>query len=114
MGLRDEQMEFVKDVVLQLIPKAWQLGFEVTVGEVQRPPEMQKIYYDRGSSRTLTKSNHLVKCAIDLNLFRNGRLASLNEIRPLGEFWESLHPKNRWGGNFSNLKDGPHFERNQF
>ena len=32
-------------------------------------------------------------------------------LAPLGEYWESLHPKNRWGGNFSNLVDCPHFER---
>jgi hypothetical protein len=30
----------------------------------------------------------------------------------LGAYWVSLHPKNRWGGNFSNLVDCPHFERN--
>jgi nucleoside-diphosphate-sugar epimerase len=29
-----------------------------------------------------------------------------------GKYWESLYPKNRWGGNFSNLVDCPHFERN--
>ena len=27
-------------------------------------------------------------------------------------FGESLHPKNRWGGNFKSLVDCPHFERN--
>jgi hypothetical protein len=30
----------------------------------------------------------------------------------LGAYWESLHPKNRWGGNFKSLVDCPHFERN--
>jgi hypothetical protein len=33
-------------------------------------------------------------------------------LAPLGVYWESLYPKNRWGGNFKSLVDCPHFERN--
>ncbi len=117
MGLRDEQMAFAKDVVKLLI-QAEVLGYEVTLGEVQRAVEMQQMYVQAGRSKTMN-SMHLKKCAIDLNLFRNGRLCTRDEIRPLGEFWEALHEKNRWGGNWrglvdagkSRFVDAPHFER---
>lgn len=117
MGLRDEQMAFVKDVQL-LLAKAWELGFEVTFGEVARPYEMQEIYVKTGRSKTM-KSSHLDRCAIDLNLFFNGKLCTRDQIQPLGKFWESLNPKNRWGGSWrglveskqSSFVDAPHFER---
>jgi hypothetical protein len=57
-------------------------------------------------------SIHLKRCAIDLNFFKDGKIIWSKEIlSPLGAYWETLHPKNRWGGNFSNLVDCPHFER---
>nr|WP_223154740.1 hypothetical protein [Campylobacter concisus] len=30
----------------------------------------------------------------------------------MGNYWESLNTLNRWGGNFKNFIDVPHFERN--
>lgn len=57
-------------------------------------------------------SNHLRRLAIDLYFFRDGKLVSSpEELKELGTFWESLHPKNRWGGNWK-FVDCPHFERN--
>ena len=117
MGLRDEQMAFVKDTVKLLI-QAEVLGYEVTFGEVQRTVEMQQLYVKAGRSKTMN-SQHLKKLAIDLNLFRNGKLCTRDEIKPLGDYWESLHPQNRWGGNWrglvdagkSRFVDAPHFER---
>jgi len=50
---------------------------------------------------------------MDLNFFKDGKIVwNRKIIEPLGIYWESLHPKNRWGGYFSNLVDCPHFERN--
>ena len=110
MSLRDEQMAFLKDLP-KLLSWLWSNGFEVTGGELMRPQEMQDIYVKTGRSKT-NRSNHLVKCAIDLNIFINGSLCTLEQIRPAGAYWESLDSKNRWGGNFSTIKDSPHFERN--
>lgn len=117
MGLRDEQMAFTADVV-KLLLKASQLGYEVTLGEVMRPIEMQQLYFKQGKSKTMA-SQHLKKLAIDLNLFFEGRLCTAKEIAPLGKYWESLDEKNRWGGSWrgrvesgaSKFVDGPHFER---
>ena len=111
MSLVNEQFEFLKDVS-KLINKAVEMGFVITGGELHRPPEMQLIYVRTGRSKTMN-SNHGKRCAIDLNFFKNGRLTyNLEEIRPIGIFWESLNPKNRWGGHWKNFKDVPHFERN--
>jgi hypothetical protein len=106
-----EQAEFLKDVA-RLIDKCFELGFVVTGGELFRTPEQQTIYLQRGLSKT-SNSMHLKRCAIDLNFFKDGELIGKREpLIPVGEFWQSLNPKNRWGGNFKNIVDCPHFERN--
>ena len=119
MKLSDHQWEFLKDVAL-LIEFANQHDYKLTGGELWRPKEMQKIYFDSSRSKTMN-SQHLKKLAIDLNVFFDGR--SLNrrddwdQIKFLGDYWESLSDLNRWGGDFNknDIKDGfidsPHFER---
>jgi hypothetical protein len=58
-------------------------------------------------------SIHLKRCAIDLNFFKDGKLIwDREQLAPIGAYWQSLNPKNRWGGNFKTLVDVPHFERN--
>lgn len=94
-----------------MIVKATADGFEVTGGELWRTVEQQKIYVSSGKSLTMD-SNHLRRLAIDLNFFVAGQLATVDQIKPLGAYWQTLHPANRWGGNFKKLLDAPHFERN--
>lgn len=110
MSLREEQSLFVQDLIA-LINYAWQLGYDVVIGEVQRPLEMQKIYVQTGRSKTM-RSNHIRKCAADLHFFWRPT-GELRYPQELGDYWESLHPKNRWGGNWKSFKDGPHFERHE-
>ena len=77
-----------------------------------RTVEQQAIYVQTGRSKTLN-SNHLKRLAIDLNFFKDGQIIwDKGVLTPLGAYWESLYPKNRWGGNFNSLVDCPHFERN--
>jgi len=105
-----EQAAFLIDVS-RLIRYATAEGWEITGGELWRTPEQQEIYFKSGRSKTMS-SNHLRRCAIDLNFFRNRKLVWDKElIRTVGEYWESLSPKNRWGGNFKGFVDVPHFER---
>jgi hypothetical protein len=57
-------------------------------------------------------SMHLQRLAIDLNVFKDNFLITDKEtLKPLGDYWQSLSPKNRWGGNFTSLVDTPHYER---
>lgn len=114
MSLITEQAEFLKDVA-RLIEFAFSEKFVVTGGELWRPTEMQEIYIKTGRSKTMN-SNHLKRCAIDLNFFieENGRLNltyDIPKLKPLGDYWEKLNPRNSWGGNWSSFKDVPHFER---
>ena len=123
MSESDEQAKFLIDIGL-LRQFATRLGFKVTGGELYRPQEMQEIYYRTGRSKTLN-SQHRKKKAQDFNFIKAGRyINGLKDeeaeriLRPLGIFWESLDPKNRWGGNFDKdfslldpWKDVGHFER---
>jgi len=111
MGLVTHQAKFLLDAC-KLIQFATEQGFEVTGGELFRTPEQQAIYVKTGRSKTLA-SNHLRRLAIDLNFIKEGKLCyDRLALTHVGLFWESLDPLNRWGGNFKNFKDMPHFERN--
>jgi|SRR6478735_5941947 len=105
------QRDFLLDVA-RLITYAASRGYYCTAGELWRPQEMQDIYFQQGKTKAHS-SNHTRRLAIDLNIFNlSGRLLEAHEIKPLGDYWEKLHPLNRWGGNFTTIVDGPHFERN--
>lgn len=117
MVLSDEQFLFFLDIVA-LTLHAVEEGWKVTPGEFRRTYEQQEIYFKSNRSKTM-KSDHLRGLAADLFFFKDGKLTYDREVlRPLGEFWESLHPKNRWGGNFDrdwtrvdSFVDTVHFER---
>lgn len=117
MSAIEGQAAFLKDV-RKLLEKADELGYMVTMGEGFRTPEQQAIYVKTGRSKTAA-SEHLNRRAIDLNIFKEGKLCGREQIKPLGDFWEGLSPLNRWGGNWrglvdagkSHFVDAPHFER---
>jgi peptidoglycan L-alanyl-D-glutamate endopeptidase CwlK len=106
MTLGQHQQTFSRHLVA-LMQKAFADGYEVRMGEVERPLEMQQIYVKTGRSKTMN-SNHLKKCAADLHFIKDGILCYPKE---LGDYWESLDPLNSWGGNWRSFKDAPHFER---
>lgn len=116
MGMIDKQAQFLLDAC-KLVEKATEMGYTVTAGEMWRPVEMQQLYVKTGRSKTMA-SKHLDRCAIDLNFFKDGKLQSREGIKPLGDWWESLSPQHRWGGNWrglvdqgkSSFVDAPHFE----
>lgn len=104
MKLSEKQQLFTK-LVAQLILKAYDLGYRITLGEAYRPPETAKQYAVEG--RGISNSLHTVRLALDLNLFRNGSyLTKTEDYLELGEYWESLGGS--WGGRFSK-PDGNHF-----
>lgn len=96
MSLRKTQTEFARHVP-QLINKAFELGFEVTLGDAYRD---SRCPYGSKSSR------HRVRLAIDLNLFKDGKYLTTTEAHePLGMWWEAQG--GIWGGRFD---DGNHYE----
>ena len=109
--LSTQQQRFSQDIA-KLILYANSLGVNLTFGEAYRTAYQQKEYVRTGKSKTMN-SNHLRRLAIDFNFFINGKLYYEHEmIDKIGAYWESLDVLNRWGGNFSNINDTPHFERN--
>ena len=115
MGLVREQDAFRRDL-MNLWTFAENLGFLVTIGEVERTREQQQIYLDTGRSKT-KNSYHLKRLAADLFFYRedpDGRtdwIKNKAALQMLGDYWESLDPKNAWGGNWTSFQDCPHFER---
>jgi hypothetical protein len=112
MSLRQEQSAFGRDLV-DLLQFITELGFDWVLGEVERPVEMQRIYVQTGRSKTM-EGYHLKRLAADIHVFdRMTGEYILDEARlkPIGEYWERLNPKNSWGGNWKSFKDRPHFER---
>lgn len=117
MSMIQEQSTFLLHVS-ELIRKAAELGFMTSGGELFRTPEQQALHVKNGRSTTMN-SQHLKRLAVDLNFFKadpsgEPRLTyDVEALRPLGQYWESLDPANRWGGNWNTFKDTPHFERRE-
>lgn len=99
--LLEKQQVFAAHIP-QLISRAIQLGYKVTLGMVERTPEEARRL---GMERSL----HVMRLAIDINLFEDGQYIVDGEGHThLGEFWKSLHPDFRWGGDFKK-KDYNHY-----
>jgi hypothetical protein len=104
MTLRQKQSLFAR-LVASLIFRAYELGYEVTLGETYRSPEEAARLAKLGKG--IKDSLHTLKLAIDLNLFKDGHyLSSTESHRQLGEWWESQHELCTWGGRFG---DGNHY-----
>lgn len=127
MKLSENQIIFSRNIA-DLILYAKSIGIGLTFGDAFRPQELQ-ILYCYGYSievennapkliKTKVKSKTLVsfhgkRLAVDFNHFIKGVLTyKKSKIQMLGDYWESLHPKNRWGGNFKSFLDVPHYEMN--
>jgi len=107
MSLRFHQSKFALDVA-KLINYITSHGYELTLGELERPSFLQSVLKKMGKTWT-SNSQHSKKLAIDINLFMGGKyLSSTKAHYYAGKYWESLSPYNVWGGRF---KDGNHYER---
>jgi hypothetical protein len=77
---------------------------------------MSAMYAKRGIG--IKDSQHCKKLAGDLNLFKDGvYLSNTWEHKPFGEYWMTLNPDNRWGGDWNGNHrtdegedDGNHYE----
>jgi hypothetical protein len=107
--LGEKQRQFTQ-MIAQLIDYAYTQGYSLSFGEAWRTKEQQALYVQTGKSGTMN-SRHLQRLAVDFNLFIAGVYQQRSEAYlPLGEFWESLHPDNVWGGRWTSPVDGNHFE----
>lgn len=131
-----QQQQIFTDNVGRLICFAIEQDIKLTLGEAYRTQSQILLNFfgyevvkggvlgitlkkSRKLSKTL-KSLHANRLAIDFNFFINGRLTySYDDVKVLGDYWESLHYANVWGGDFNknNIEDGfvdtPHFQMNR-
>jgi hypothetical protein len=106
LSLGRKQRLFCK-LLPRLMDYAHDHGYELSLGEAWRTPEQaaRNEFAGIGTRNSL----HVDRLAIDLNLFRGGKWLSDSEShRPLADYWKTLHPLCRWGGDFRN-PDGNHY-----
>lgn len=107
MTLGEKQRLFTR-LVAKLIEFSYANGYELTFGEALRTPEQAALNAQTGAG--ISNSLHLVKLAIDLNLFKDGvYLKDSAAYKPLGDYWKTLDPACCWGGDFVSRADGNHF-----
>ena len=101
MSLSKKQQDFARHVA-DLIHQIYARGYACTFGHAYRCPDCPV-----GTKN----SNHKIKLAIDLQLFKNGvYLTDGEDYRQFAQYWEALHPDNRNGIRFN---DANHFERTE-
>jgi hypothetical protein len=105
MALGDAQRTFSL-MVSKLITKAYDMGYQVTLGDAYRDP---RVFGAQGLRQGYGEPNsaHKLRLAIDLNLFKDKTfLTSSSDHEPLGLWWESIG--GTWGGRFRS-PDGNHY-----
>lgn len=104
-----EQETFSTNVA-KLIEFINKKGYHVTFGEAYRTHEQALIYAHEGLG--IKNSLHCERLAIDLNIFDNSNrmLSTVEECRQFGDYWESLHPFNVWGGRWIHRPDFDHYQ----
>ena len=105
MTQREQQSAFAK-AAAELILKAYELGYEVTLGDAYRDP---RLHGEMGAKKGYGSptSFHKQRLAIDLNLFKGGTFCTDTEDHArLGAWWEASYGPACWGGRFN---DGNHY-----
>lgn len=111
MRLSQKQADFTKDVSVCLhwaIQWAARNGYYLVLEEAARLPQ---------ATWGHARSTHKSRLAVHFFLFsvQTGRfITNWTKYQPIGEFWKSLHPENRWGGDFTkgrSRRDAVHFSR---
>jgi hypothetical protein len=115
--LNKHQQLFALNIAL-LIQYANSLEIGLTFGDAFRSVEEQKRLKQTGATQ-LMSSNHQRRLAVDFNFFIKGYLTyEFEDLKELGNYWERLHPANRWGGDWNGddipngFLDTSHFEMN--
>ena len=106
MTLSEKQRRFT-ECIGKLISWCYENGFELTFGDAFRSPEQAAANAAAGTG--IANSVHTIRLAVDFNLFVDGAYkADTESHRPLGDYWKSLDPDARWGGDFKR-QDGNHY-----
>lgn len=95
-----QQQSLFALLIAHLILWAFDQGMEVTCGD----------FFDAdGDGGHMKGTVHGHKMAADLNLYLGGVYQEDSRAhKPLGDYWKTLHPLCRWGGDFRK-PDGNHY-----
>jgi hypothetical protein len=107
MSLVDKQADFAL-CAAKLIQYAAACGYQVTFGDAYRDP---RVPYGH------PKSCHRARLAVDLNLYVKGvwiQDSAHAAWKKLGDFWESLDHRARWGGQGAMHPEGLKHDGNHF
>jgi len=113
MRLSEAQQEFAYHVGCLLLHIHARPGYSCTIGDAYRDP---RVHGSQGQklSYSAAVSDHKIRLAIDLNLFKDGVYQDDSDAHAeFGAYWEALHPKNYWGVRSASgeQKDGNHYGR---
>ena len=106
MTLREQQSLFIR---LKAEHELWVFseGWELTGKELLRTQAQANA--NAASGAGISHSLHLLGLAQDYGLFKDGvMLTTLDDWRPIGEHWKTMHSLARWGGDFKQ-PDADHF-----
>lgn len=108
MTLGEKRREFTKHLGL-LIVWLYENGYEAQIEEAKRSQAQADA--NAASGAGIKNSLHIIGLAADISIFKDGiYLHNVDDYRPAGEYWKSLHSENAWGGDFSK-PDSDHFSR---
>lgn len=101
-------------LIAKLIDYAYTQGYELTFGDAYRDP---RVHGELGVKKSYSSggSVHKERLAVDFNLFIDGKYQESSEAhRKLGEYWKSLDPECRWGGDFKDSSGRPAPDGNHY
>ena len=94
-----KRQELFSRLIAELILHIYEVGFQVRCGD------FQAFAVDK---RHKVGSLHYVRCAADLNLFKDGKfLTTEADHKPFAIYWEAMHPNCRNGWRYG---DANHYE----
>ena len=97
-------------MISELVLWCFQNGYEAQYEEIKRT--QAQALANAASGAGIAHSLHLLGLAGDISIFKDGQLLqSVDDYRPIGEQWKSMHPENAWGGDFTTRPDADHFSR---
>ena len=101
-----EQQELFSILISQHILWLYKMDYKIRGGDWFRDPRSHGKVGEKGPYGKAF-SMHKSKCAMDLNLFKDGKfLKKTEDHRESGEMWESRHILCYWGGR---VDDGNHY-----
>ena len=113
MSLREQRCLFTRLICEFGVWIFQQPGHEVAFGEVVRSLEQASANAKAGTG--ISNSLHLLGLAVDFNLYIGGSYQTDSAAHArLGEKWKSMHPLNRWGGDFRDRAGRPKPDGNHY